>query len=924
MVTALVLALIAALAPPGRAQDPQPAAAPAASQDPTPAAHELEQRVLELRARIDAAGAPDAELLLAACAAATDLLAVPQTELSALARLDERVALARRFAAALKDPDASLRVEYAFADALLGSDPRSAHQVLVRACERHSAANLLPYARESLLQLSAELGEWEWVDRLLPDCRRNIEAELARAREGLRTTEDRPEASAALGAFLDVVRREVTVLACEVEHRSRLGLLDLAFDSCRQLREIRQELTDLIPRHPGAHLAADPAFADAVLNTCVAELFAYLSGRSFIELLGVLDEVEALHLAGDPSQLRALAYARAHALSELARDGADTASAAERLYRDSLGAAALEPQAGEPATEVELDMILGLADLLLRRNELAETELLLGSCETRLRALSGQLQGLRAEVARARLVVLRSALSRARGAGREALHPLLDELLACYAALLERQTRVPLRAGGVGTLHWGQQRDLVSECVDTILTLDPSEAGKERAFDLVLQAQLLGTFARRLGLGKPGLAEVRSRMLGEREGLIVILPALERTHLFLVDRAGIRHVFLPSRGKLLALVRPFAELVGRPPSTSAGEEASRRSAFEQAGRRLSQAFLPPECADALHDWSGFYVCGLEYLESLPIEAVPGADGRPLGCTHSISWLPSVAEGLWLLEQPATRGDASKDLLLLSSAEPGDSVYRRHPELTPIQLADAEVDELARGFAPSRVDRLERQRATRAELARLAPTCRGILEIFGHGVASSLPERPAAVALSATNEDEGLLDCEWIEAHLVPPPFVALFACGTALGPTRLGDDSAAQLGNSLLFKRARAVLLSRARLSLGAMLELDQELHRALLSELRTPAEALRLARLKLWRSAEWRDPFYFGTVSLLGVGLAPLEGLRAAALEPGASPRTDAGARSSRWLWIALLAVIGTLAPVVWRRRARNSQYRS
>lgn len=921
MVTALALALIASLAPLGRARETQGNAAPHSSQDPSRAAHELEQRVLELRARIDAAGEPDARLLREACEAATDLLATPAAELSTLAPLEQRIALARRLAAALRDPDESLRVECASADALTSSDPRAAYTGLLAACEQDSsAATLLPYAKESLLALAAQLGEWDTVERLLPECRRAVETDLARTREELRAAGTGAEAAAPLGAFLDVVQREVAALACEVESRSRLGLLDLAASACADLERVRRELVELIPQYPTARLASDPFFAQLVLGSCESQLFAYLSGRDFIALLTVLDEVEALHLAGEPEVLRALAYNRAHALSELARDGAGTAQAAGQAYREILLDAKRASGKETPQTDVELDAALGLCELLLREHELAEAGRWLEACTSAARALADSLQGLRGELARARIAALRSALLRARDVGREELRPVLDELLACRTALLERQARLPLRAGGVGALHWGQQRDLLSECVDTLLAVDPTESGRERALDLVLEAQLLGTFARRLELQKPALADVRARLLGENEGLVVILPALRCTHLFLVDRARVRHASLADRGKLLALVRPFAQTVSRAPASPDEDAQARRAALETSGRALARELLGPEFAEALQGWTGFYVCGLEYLESPPIEALPARDGRPLGCTHSIAWLPSVAEALWLLEPLATRSSADTDLLLMSSAVHGESVRRQNPVLAPIQLSDTETKALCAGFATTRVVHLEREQASRAELARRAPKCRLSLEIFGHGVPSSVPERPAAVALSASGDDDGRLDCDWIEKQLDPPPLVSLFACGTAFGHTRLGDDTAAQLGNSLLFKRARAVLLSRARLSLGAMLVLDEEFHRGLLAEGRTPADALRAGRARLCASREWNDPFYFGTVSLLGIGLAPLAELHAAASATDSAPRVEPSTSSSLWIWVVLALVAGTIAPVVWRRRARKS----
>jgi CHAT domain-containing protein len=205
----------------------------------------------------------------------------------------------------------------------------------------------------------------------------------------------------------------------------------------------------------------------------------------------------------------------------------------------------------------------------------------------------------------------------------------------------------------------------------------------------------------------------------------------------------------------------------------------------------------------------------------------------------------------------------------------------------------------------------------AELGRGADA----LAFVTHGVHDFARRRPAGLVLAPSLDDsDGVLWCEQIEERLEAPPIVALFACGTAFGPSRLGDDTATFLGNSFHLRGAEVVLLSRTRVEYGAMIALARSFLRHLAEGGLSPAEALRRARVELARSSRWGDVRHHGQIALHGLGLAPRPVQAASRASDSTTP-----ARRRTSVVIALTAAtvvvsIALIARARSRRRAGSS----
>jgi hypothetical protein len=560
-----------------------------------------------------------------------------------------------------------------------------------------------------------------------------------------------------------------------------------------------------------------------------------------------------------------------------------------------------------------------LADLLSRRAENAEALERLALVEASIEGspmLAGDLyEGL----ARQRVAALRSRITRDSRASTAESTRARDELEREYAAFLAMRRKIPLRPGGIGVLHWALARELIAERIESELALDPTEQGIERALDATLRAQTVGTFARQHDLEDATVARIRAGLLPDGVGLALLMPALECTHLFLLDATSAGHVRLDRRDDVLAAARAFSAIVQTPPArnASAAERAARAKKLADEGGRLAAMLFPEEARRAMRQWRGFYCCGSELIESPPIEALAWDDGRFLGTAMAVCHLPSAAAGSWCLEQSIDRAAADLDLVVLTSPVHGEEVRKREPELSPIDPSSAELARICAGFRPDRIQHLRGGGATLDEIEVQSRRCDLLLEIFSHGMPSFDAERPAAIIVTPSPTGAGLLDCNWIEAHLEPPPIVALYACGSGLGPTRLGDDTAAQLGNALLSKRARVVLLSRSHVAYGAMVELARAFHERLGDARGDPGEALRSAREALARSEEWQDPFFFGTVTMLGPGLSKLD--VAAEAKRRAPPSLESRDGSARTYFVVAGGAIVLLVVSTWVLRKRS-----
>jgi CHAT domain-containing protein len=114
--------------------------------------------------------------------------------------------------------------------------------------------------------------------------------------------------------------------------------------------------------------------------------------------------------------------------------------------------------------------------------------------------------------------------------------------------------------------------------------------------------------------------------------------------------------------------------------------------------------------------------------------------------------------------------------------------------------------------------------------------------------------------------EGFLSLGDIYNLRLGADLVVLSGCETALGREVRGEGLVG-LTQGFLYAGAGQVVASLWRVEDQATAELMSRFYRALLSEHRTPAAALRLAQLAIRDDKRWRSPYYWSGFVLQGDG---------------------------------------------------------
>jgi len=475
----------------------------------------------------------------------------------------------------------------------------------------------------------------------------------------------------------------------------------------------------------------------------------------------------------------------------------------------------------------------------------------------------------------ANLAAGRVRLALARGAPVAELVVHGEALENAYAELIAAWSATPARPGGVGFLHYGSRRRVLSDLIRVTLAVDDGPSGLERALGHVLRAQEQVTLLRRAKAPSVGLAQIRDAVLRAGVGALVYLPALDRSHVFALDRDGIVHAELPAKDAIEAVNRELLGLLGIYPQGDGAVRRARRRRFDGLAERLAEQLLPPPILREVRRWSHVVVVGAGLLGHVPFEGLPLGDEGPLGLVRAVGVAPSLPLACHLErrdgEHAAGGGSPANgeglELALVAAPRVSARVAERWPKARPFPFPDDARRRLTSMFDEGRVAVHVDDAARPARLREAATTGSRVLQSLTHGAHDPGRERPSGLVLAADGDGDGVLWCEDVE-RLDAPPLVVLLACGSARGPTRRGDEGVAHLGGAFLTAGARAVVLSRTALDHDAALLLGEVFNQAL-SRGRSPADALREARAALAADPRGDDPFFWAPVQLLGVGAA-------------------------------------------------------
>ena len=398
------------------------------------------------------------------------------------------------------------------------------------------------------------------------------------------------------------------------------------------------------------------------------------------------------------------------------------------------------------------------------------------------------------------------------------------------------------------------------------------------------------------------------RRLGPREGVLAILPATERTYLWLVTANGVRFAASEAgAGEIDTLVRRLRgtlDVAAMNPPTPVDAAAA---------HALYRHLVQPLRA-ALGERDQLVVAAGGALAGLPFPALltrPGAM-RPeqapwLVREVAVAFTPSVSAWMALrkLAPPggtraalaafgdpdfggsrgpaavATRG--TRNLSVSRSETPATTVENglgaaavRYQSIPPLPETRAELLAIARSLgADGSRDVFFGQEASRATVLRLNASRqlggRRVVVFATHGlVPGDLPglEQPAlALAFGGTEAGDSLLTLEDVLGLQLDADWVVLSACNTAAADGR-GGEAISGLGRGFFYAGARALLLTHWAVESESAMQLTTTTFERFAVDPRMPrSEALRQAQLTLLRNAATAHPTYWAPFTLVGDG---------------------------------------------------------
>jgi CHAT domain-containing protein len=554
---------------------------------------------------------------------------------------------------------------------------------------------------------------------------------------------------------------------------------------------------------------------------------------------------------------------------------------AEAAYRQALR---LAEESGDRTEEVQDLFYLGR--LLRERGRPGEAEAVYRRCLATAEA-SGSPEGLWAA---------REGLGRIARA-RDDLHGALDHFESALAEIERVRAGIsrPRRAG-----YFGDKRAVYAATVETLSELErrqPDQGWGERGLEVVQRAKardLLDV----LGSERRPAAPLDATALRARAGDGAVLEYfLGESHLYLwvIRSGGISfHDLGVSRPILDAVARVHRDLsTGSEPNPAALQALSR--VLLRSARPLPRGEAPIRIAP-----DG----ALRYLPFELLEATWGE--RLVDRSAVVSYLPSASTlaGLGGQERPA-------DVRLLGIGDPRLTRDGNGPPtprellverfgLAPLPAAAREIGTVARLLGGLSVE-ITGERATEQAFREAVVRGARVVHVATHTVIDERPGRGAAILLTASSDDDGLLSPQEIAALDDRSDLTVLAACRTAIGTGEEGQ-ALASLTGAFLAAGSRAVVATLWDVgdaeTAAFMEQLYYELGRGL-----PPAEALREAKRRLRADPRWNRPSLWAGYVLIGEA-------------PAVVPRRVPWA----W-WIAGGAILAALALLILRRPPTRSE---
>jgi hypothetical protein len=367
------------------------------------------------------------------------------------------------------------------------------------------------------------------------------------------------------------------------------------------------------------------------------------------------------------------------------------------------------------------------------------------------------------------------------------------------------------------------------------------------------------------------VGEIQTR-LAPRQRVFEYFVGEENLFLWTVDANLIEMTTLgPAEPLLGAATRVFEDLVGgrRPASGT----------LTFLSRSLLGSPRPPD--GPVGEPEAWTIAPDQRLHYLPFEMLPlpGAEGSVVLERAEVSYVPSASAIAWLTGdrhghtfELAGFGDP---VLPSPGAATRAGVLAAAFELQPLPAARPELEAAARWLGGKAELRFGAQ-ADEPEFRRLAEAGARVVHLVTHTVVDERPGRGAAILLSKSAGEDGLLNPEEIVALDYRVDLTVLAACRSALGWGE-GASSLTSLTGSFLAAGSAGVVATLWDVGdLAAATFMEQFYYE--LGRGSAPAAALRAAKLRLRRDPRWVEPMLWAPYVLVGLP-PPVAGRGAAAV---------------------------------------------
>ncbi len=380
------------------------------------------------------------------------------------------------------------------------------------------------------------------------------------------------------------------------------------------------------------------------------------------------------------------------------------------------------------------------------------------------------------------------------------------------------------------------------------------------------------------------LPEIRSKLLNAETGIVEYFVGEENIYVFFITAGdlSVRRIAPPESGRTLRLVGNYIGLL-----------SSRGITNEDvlpAGRKLYDALIGAAGQARLSGMRNLIFIPDRALYYLPFETlVSGASSGPgrASCRflledHGISYAPSASTLVSILGRPE-RPEAAADLLSIGSpslgptgdkegaAGPGKDLLSEYYlekrfVLHPLEYASREMEAISRLVAPASRRIVAGAEATEERVKKLPLSGYRILHFATHSLLDEMVASRSALALSADagSGEDGFLQAREIYSLKLNADMVVLSACQTAGGKMERGEGIQG-LSRAFLCSGSRSVVASLWNVN-DASTSYFMKTFYGFLTDGRTKQESLRLTKIKMCRSRDWR-PCHWAAFVLIGEG---------------------------------------------------------